>query len=146
MDYKAAVWWYRLNTKAKITWTGVFILLTAGAVTVGGLFPTGEEGKLALRAACASVTAPMSPATLHDHFPRGTYTPQCVPGTDGCTAFKTRDDQTQHYPCRDGDGDCVMYWRADSWGCRVRLSNDSRRAQGPGDLQNTSGTWKSLAD
>jgi hypothetical protein len=142
MSFESYVFWHKLDWKGKLAYTGFGVLMVVGALALFRFAPTGAEAKVALRSACAGVSAPMSPATLYDHFPEGTYTPRCLAGTDGCTEFTTRDGHAEHYPC--ANNQCVMYWRSDGWGCRVRLSDGDQRAQGPGEIQNSSGTWSRL--
>ena len=144
MSFEAFIFWFKLDWKHKAIVVVANVLLVGMGLALYNFMPTGVEAKLALRGACASVSAPMSPATLYDHFPKGIYTPRCLPETDGCTEFTTRDGEVQHYPC--ANNQCVMYWRSDGWGCRVRLSDGAQRAQGPGEIQNSSGTWSSLAE
>ncbi len=142
MSFESYVFWHKLDWKGRLAYIAICMLLVVGALALFKYAPTGAEDKLALRSACASVSAPMSPATLYDLFPEGTYTPRCLAETDGCTEFATRAGDTEHYPC--ANNQCVMYWRSDGWGCRVRLSDGTQRAQGPGEIQNSSGTWSRL--
>jgi len=136
--------WNKLDTKHKLIAFGAMLVLGPLAYCVGDSLPTGYEGKIALRDACAAVIAPMSPTTLFAHFPEGSYTGRCLPETQDCGEFTDAAGVAHRYPCPNGM--CTMYWTLDGWSCRVHLSDEQRRAMGPGELQASSGGWGSLVD
>jgi len=125
--------WAKLDTKHKLIAFGAMLVLTPIAVWVGESAPTGYEGKMGIRDACAAVIAPMSPKSLIAHFPEGSYTGRCIPETQECGEFTDASGVTRHFPCPGGL--CSMYWLIDGWSCRVDLSDEKRRAMGPGQLE-----------
>ncbi len=124
--------WSRLDLKHALIALGAILLLAPLAVWVGSSVPTGAEGKLALRAACDSVSPPMSPKSLIAHFPKGSYSARCLPQIQECGEFTDAGNATHHYPCPNGV--CTMYWTLDDWSCSVLLSDKQLRAMGPGKL------------
>jgi hypothetical protein len=94
--------------------------------------PLGHEGMHSLRDSCATVVVGMSPASLLEHFSRSSYRSRCLPATQDCTEFASKDGEQHHFGCP-GD-QCSMYWHRGEWACRVDLGGKRGWALGPGKL------------
>ncbi len=126
---------YRGGVKPNVRLVSTFVVGFALVLLVAwGVMktPVGNEDMLSLRDSCASVRAGMSPASLIGHLDKGIYRPRCLPSTQDCTEFASKEGEQHHFACPGGQ--CSMYWDRGEWTCRVALGGKDLRALGPGKL------------